>query len=456
MHRFIRVCRFVLYLAVVLWTAAQSVLGLSQLLGISSSNNPLYAITGSFNNPGPYGGFVAIGIAVVTAWLVKRHPIKWKDYSLIEKLITGLSLITLVLGILVLPSTFSRAAWLALAVSMIVLSANEFNALEFLGQRRSLLVFMIIIVVALSVGAFLLKPGSALGRLHIWRIECLSIAEKPLCGHGAGSALVSYGETQAEFFKKKERNELTIGLAGCPEYAFNEYLKVGVEYGVPVMLGFIAVVFFSIRSLLRRRSPFGYGLIVLSVFAFFPYPFSLWQFRAIGLILIATAVPGYGRWRYLNLLTMCVAITASIVIMVTKPKPKESIPRQLFAKGYVLHQEGKYEESNSILKEGADLSSDPMFHNIIGKNLEAMGDYESAESEYLHAHYMVPCRLYPLILLMEMKVRRGNTAEAINYGNMAISLPVNKKNPNMMELHDRARICVDSLRLNSTLNHLLP
>ena len=163
-----------------------------------------------------------------------------------------MSLITLVLGTLVLPSTFSRAAWLALAVSMIVLSANEFNALEFLGQRRSLLVFMIIIVVALSVGAFLLKPGSALGRLHIWRIECLSIAEKPLCGHGAGSALVSYGETQAEFFKKKERNELTIGLAGCPEYAFNEYLKVGVEYGVPVMLGFIAVVYLSIRSLLRR------------------------------------------------------------------------------------------------------------------------------------------------------------------------------------------------------------
>ena len=95
------------FLVIIIWTSGQAVIGIMQLSGIFSPSSPLFALTGGFDNPGPYGGFVAIGIAVAAAWLVKRRSMKWNDYSLIEKLITGLSLITLVLGILVLPSTFS-------------------------------------------------------------------------------------------------------------------------------------------------------------------------------------------------------------------------------------------------------------------------------------------------------------------------------------------------------------
>ena len=44
-----------------------------------------------------------------------------------------------------------------------------------------------------------------------------------------------------------------------------------------------------------------------------------------------------------------------------------------------------------------------MFYNILGKNFEALGDYEQAERNYIHSHNRVPSRLYPYILLMEMK-----------------------------------------------------
>lgn len=441
----------VCYSTILIWTGIQSIIGLMQLLGFCSSNNLHFAITGSFNNPGPYGGFVAIGIAVASAGIVTKYSTNWSEHSIFGKTIAVFSLLMILLGILVLPSTISRAAWLALAVSLFVLLVKEFNLLEYFGKHRVLTHLSIIIILSCSVGAFILKPESALGRLHIWRIECLSIAEEPITGHGYGSALGSYGATQAEFFKSKERCNLTIRLAGCPEYAFNEYLKVGVEYGIPVMIAFIVVVYLSIRSLLRKRSPLGYGLIVFAVFAFFSYPLSLWEFQAIGLILIASAVPITGRFKYVGALALCAALTASVMLIMNKPKPNENKYRQKYALGYALHQEGQYVESNRLLKEGAAISSDPMFYNIIGKNLEAMGDYDSSEKAFLHSHYMVPSRLYPLVLLMEMNARQGKTAQAIKYADMAISLPVNKNNPNMSELHNRALSFADSLKSSSLM-----
>ena len=443
------------FLAILTWTAVQSVMGLIQLLGICPSNNPMYTVTGSFNNPGPYGGFIAIGMAASMAWLVLIHPIKWKDYSIIDKTITVLSLMVLFIGILVLPSTFSRAAWLAFAISIFVLLMKESSVLHYLKRHRLLAFLSVLIILLVASGVFLLKPMSALGRLHIWRIESLSIMEKPFTGHGSGSILVSYSDTQAKFFQTKERSNLTVQVAGCPEYAFNEYLKIGVEYGIPAMAVFIVLVVLSVISLIRNKSPLGYGLIVLAVFALFSYPLSIWQFKAIGLLLLATVVPDSGKLHYLNILTLCATVTSSVLLIMNKPKPKENEFRHKYVVGYALHQEGKYGESNRLLKEGAAISSDPMFHIIIGKNLEAMGDVEGAGREYLHAHYMVPCRLYPLVLLMEMEVRLGNHAQAIEYADMAIGLHVNKKNPNMVELHNRALVCADSLKSPVIINDLL-
>ena len=113
--------------------------------------------------------------------------------------------------------------------------------------------------------------------------------------------------------------------------------------------------------------------------------------------------------------------------------------------GYALHKCKRYEESNKILKEGAKISSDPMFYNIIGKNLEAMGLYEEAEQAYLHAHYMVPQRLYPLTLLMHMHIRLGNNNEALRYGRIILDKPVNERHRTMLRLQSDTSHYVDSL-----------
>jgi hypothetical protein len=42
------------------WGVKEAVLGLLQVYGYEASNHSLYALTGSFYNPGPYSGFLAM------------------------------------------------------------------------------------------------------------------------------------------------------------------------------------------------------------------------------------------------------------------------------------------------------------------------------------------------------------------------------------------------------------
>ena len=126
--------------------------------------------------------------------------------------------------------------------------------------------------------------------------------------------------------------------------------------------------------------------------------------------------------------------------------------RYLYDYGYSLYKCDRFEESLEILKQGAKLSSDPMFYNIIGRNYEALGKFADAENAYLHAHYMVPQRLYPLVRIMRMYIRGGNNDQALKYAQEIIEMPINENHKLMQDLRNEAHYCLDSLRLIYTEN----
>ena len=78
-------------------------------------------------------------------------------------------------------------------------------------------------------------------------------------------------------------------VAGAPEYAFNDFLEVGVEQGLVGLLLFSLIIIVSICKLLRGKNEIGYGLLALSVCAMFSYPFSLLPFRVLGCLFVARA-----------------------------------------------------------------------------------------------------------------------------------------------------------------------
>lgn len=409
----------------------ESSLGLLQVLDLQASGHPDFAMTGSFANPGPYGGLLAILLAILGVYIFQnRKAQKWYDKALLI-----LSTTSFVLCIIVFPASMSRAAWLAFGVAALVFGFKELSLADWIRSHKMIAVITSVIVAITMTGVFFLKKDSAIGRLHIWHMELRAIAEAPLSGHGKGTVLGVYGDTQAEYFAEKERPKIITKVAGCPEYAFNEYFKIGVEHGIPAVLGVIAVLNLVIVLLLKYRSPFAYGLIAFSVFAFFSYPLEAIPIKS-------EAEKKWESIRYLASMELYADAVEELAPLYDDLKDNY---RYIYDYGYALHKCNRYQESNEILKEGAKISSDPMFYNIMGRNLEAMGLYEEAEKAFIHAHHMVPQRLYPLTLLMRMHIRLGNNNEALRYGKIILDKPVNERHRTMLRLQTDARHCVDSL-----------
>lgn len=490
--------------AVCVWGIAEAGYGLMQVLGWRSSRHALFALTGHFQNPGPFGGFIACVIAVAGAW-VMGSPVKpgmTKERMGTKKMTTIVSVFAwaaLGMGLLVLPASMSRAGWLGLAVALGVEwmrspirsgMTKEGSGMpqpsRHAGQRSGIWwVAGVALCLALLVGAFLLKPDSALGRLHVWRMECRAIAERPWTGAGPGMGPWAYGDAQEAFFREhlETASAATIRVAGCPDYAYNEYLKIGVEYGILVMVLFVLLVVSSIVVLHKAGSPLAAGLTAWAVFAFASYPLAVPQLRILGvvfiisgvisgllmipnkviavvlaaLVLVATGWMGFASpmvgishfarvaARSRRMTETGQRMTENGWRMMRKGDREREEARAVYAEGYALHLAGRYEESTRLLEKGARMSCDPMFEIIMGKNAEALGDCEKAAALYGKAHYMVPSRLYPLVRLMRLQIRQGQDAKALETARQIVAMPVNGRNAGMVRLHEETQKTLDSL-----------
>ena len=479
---------YVVVVGLCLWGILEDGYGLMQVLGWRSSRHALYVLTGHFQNPGPFGGFVACVMAVAGAW-VMRFPVKpgmteerpgmteaGRWMARIEVGIRVLAWVALGMGLIVLPASMSRAGWLALVVALGVEALRQPYVRSWLHQHRWAVPASCLAASALLAGAFFLKPDSALGRLHIWRMELRAIAERPWRGAGSGMGPWAYGETQEAFFREhlETVSPATIRVAGCPEYAFNEYLGVGVEHGLPAMVLFVLLIVSSIVVLHKVGSPLAAGLTAWAVFAFSSYPLAVPQLRILGAVFVISAiVSGLLMIPRKNVsISLAVLACVSVGLLLfdgrrspVKPGMRGETPgmtggiqgiikgkvgmkeefRMVYMEGYSLHQLGRYEESTEVLARGAMLSCDPLFEIIMGKNAEALGDYERAAKLYRKAHYMVPSRLYPLVRLMRLQVRQGRDGEALETAREIVAMPVNERNAGMVRLHGDAEKALDSL-----------
>ena len=430
MRRIASATMMILTNVVALW---QSALGLLQVFGFRYSGHARFVLTGSFDNPGPYGGLLAVLCAVLGAYVL--HNIK--SDALEKRILSAFSGLSCILCLILLPASMSRAAWLSLAVAAFVFGVYEMNLLEWMKSHRQKTVALVAVAAILLMGIFYMKRDSAIGRLHIWHMELRAIAQEPWNGHGRGSILGVYGETQAEYFALKQRPAVIVKVAGCPEYAFNEYLKIGVEYGIPAMLGVIAILTGVIVLLLRHGSPSAYGLIAFCVFAFFSYPLSAVRIK----------MDAEKEWESLRYLVTMELYEDAVEQLLPLRKDLQGNFRYLYDLGYSLHKLGKYDQSNEVLFQGSRISSDPLFHVMIAKNHQAKGCCSDAEDELLRAHHMVPGRIYPLSLLMDLKIRMGDVRGAVEIGERIKGMPVNEKVPAMQRMKNECIARLDSLKL---------
>lgn len=135
----------------------------------------------------------------------------------------------------------------------------------------------IIAPLTLMLGVFLatiVKQPSSLGRSFILRNTLELIKEAPLLGHGMNGFEREYMAKQAEYFQNHLDKDYAM-LADDISHPLNEFLMVGVNYG---MLGMIILLFVVTFPLFKKKSLFFHfntlwiSLLFLLVFCFFSYP----------------------------------------------------------------------------------------------------------------------------------------------------------------------------------------
>ena len=419
----------------ILFGVIEAVWGLCQLYGHLASHHSLYAMTGSFFNPGPYSGYLATVLPICFhQWLIGN---KWQQMFL-----GGAVLFILC----VLPAGMSRSAWLAAGVSCLCVYAWHMDwadKFRLLWQQQRLRVVMAVIgglCVLLLAGylLFVLKPDSARGRLFMWKITCRAIAEKPLTGYGAHNFAAAYGDAQEAYFAAGDYEPWEERVAGSPEYAFNEYLQAAVEHGIPLTACLLVAVVLCLHMGIRKER---YGIcgaiLSLMIFSFSSYPLQLPTFIVTFVGLVLACIFDGNRWQWLGLAVLVGVMGGSRLKndlrteqvcrewmnarVLYNAGAYQSVEKEyerlypllrnraafLFEYGHGLHKLQKFGRSNRILEEALWCSCDPMILNVIGKNYQQMGDCSSAENSFVRSTYRLPGRIYPYYLLAKLYAEPG-------------------------------------------------
>lgn len=438
--------KHIVLIALAIGGGYEAVLGLMQLLGWEYSRHSLFDVTGTFFNPGPYSGYIVVILSIVTAYFYKRRGLYIFPYfkkgmqlrRIYPTCIFILSSVVLYLSVIILPATWSRAAFVAYVAVLLAL---------FYKRHKKWVVSLFCLAAIAGVFLYWVKADSANGRVLMNTISVRNMTEKPICGHGIGGFVQTFANGQAEYFKENPDSPF-VEVAGSPEYAFNEWMAVGVEQGCIGILFFTVIAVGTCIILLRKRNEMAYGWIALLVFALFSYPFSLQPFRILAILFTAYAANSISKKEVKNkirnkiphllLIAFALIVTYNIIPRVNhKVKTNQEWnmvsgyqhaafaddyagwyntladnPKFLFAYGKMLHEMKRYNDSNAALRDGLMVSSDPMFHVVMGNNYRALRAYKEAEESYKTAFDMGPNKMYPLYQLLQLYIELKNERDA--------------------------------------------
>lgn len=442
----------------IIFSAVEAAMGYSQLIS-GVSRHHLYPVTGSFLNPGPYSAYLCLGM--VSVFGIK----KLNDLHMLVVTFIAVPLLL----------TMSRVAFLALFICVLIVYRDKIR-----NWRQW--VILIAITVICCIGLYLLKSRSADGRGIINYIGIQCLIDKPFWGNGIGSFFHSFACKTAEISMQNPDADLT--KVDVIEYAFNDLLLVGVEQGLVGLsfaFGLIAMVMYRLWKECKSLFLSALSLLIISLFS---YPFELLPYQMIGVIIAAYSAnicKAQSDIRFSNIKTIIQAIAVLLPMcwishichmeikerldaengyrMMARLKdpaftkdffdllPMMQENRQyLFDFAMLLSRQGRYNDSNEMLRRGALISNDPMFLVLQGNNYRDLGAYDLANQTYLKAWHTIPNRLYPIYQLMKLNEQSDNMKQAVSYAQEVINFKEKIKSPAVNEMKKEAKELIEHER----------
>ncbi|HZH69636.1 MAG TPA: O-antigen ligase family protein, partial [Flavobacteriaceae bacterium] len=352
--------------------------------------------------------------------------------------------------------------------------------------RILLLTVILLSITTAGFGLYIMKKGSADGRMLIWQVTGQLIKQSPVTGHGTGAFNALYMNEQANWFESGTATEAQAMVAGSPEAPFNEPLKLWLEKGFIGILLAVGILYFLFVTNNKTLNPkpktinpnpswrdfatlqlltsFKGALISLLVFGLFSYPFDISSFVLQSIILVAILAGTSHQiiniaGRKALLLTFPVAFTIILGSVYYSPLRQrhfkamriwqeanqrysyrayqssvvayEEVFPELQSNGLFLQMYGKalnmdeeFQKSNDILALAQKQYSSYVIENTIGDNHKVLGNYDEAEVAYKKSIYMVPSLMLPKYLLAKFYNESGQHQKAKQTAEEILNTPV--------------------------------
>ena len=496
----------------------ESIDGIIQMIN-GTSRHHLYMLTGNFQNPGPFSAYLMLGSVVGVCAVrerinldflptIKRHiklifgkvrmhigqkyqskydKVLDKSISFIDVMyIRHFIVISTALMLVVLPSTWSRAAFVGLVFCTLFIYRGKYKKYKYA-------VWGLLCIAAISL--YFIKQGSADGRTMIWMSSLSSWMHEPWIGVGIGGFRHACAEGIAELWNSTP-NLRVFQSAGVTDYAYNALLKVLVEQGLIGTVLCILSVLFAMMRLYIQSKPLFMGILSLLIFSMFSYPFELLPYCIIAVVIIAWSescsrkrLDNEDNTQYSHIRKSITRITTKDIVICQKKAfvaisilvtavmsfclakeirqhidtdkdcnlftgmhnaafindyyellPYElDNPQFLFDFAKTLRENKRYRDSNAILGLGIQVSADPMFYVIMGNNYRDEKFYDYAAKAYKKAFSIMPNRLYPLYQLMLMYRDNKEMYKAKTVAKQIIELKPKIQSPATDEMKQNAK-----------------
>ncbi len=409
----------------------------------------------------PNSSIAGIYLAVVFIILLSLLVFRQKKQTLLVKILS--------VGFAVLLFySKSRAGWVACSTSVLYLSLQQRTG----NQLKNIIVaFLLLILFIFSVSVFY-KPGSSIGRLHVYSVSANILKSNWVNGVGVGKFKAVFNEHQANYFSTGNIDGGRALLADNTFYAFNEYLQWIIETGVTGFLILtIAIGFLWRRSILLQREKGNMPLLMaakssficIMVASLFSYPLHTIPFQFVTLgcvgVLLFYPLEKHDQSSFFNLLTgtirtlfllLCIYFFVNTYFHI-KGKIAEKEAFELQKIGYKTEALEKYKQlTQSFHRHGynyysyaerlyfanrleeAELAIEKCQRHYVDNNVyklkaqieTELGKYMDAEQSYLRAVYMVPNRMGSRYDLMNFYISRGDTNNAKHWANSVLHMPV--------------------------------
>ena len=457
-------------IAVLILTAGiEAWIGLGQLFGWKNSNHSIFQLTGSFFNPGPYSGYLAILLPLCfNCMLCFRNAKRWSR----KNILCILCGIVCLLILFILPAGMSRTAWISAFVGCAYVSWMHCSKLRELHynfrknhRRLSTVIYTALVFLSLFAYSFVhnMKKDSADGRFLIWSTTSQAILEPPAYGLGQGLGGFPAAYANAQSISSISFDDQDNKVAGCPEYAFNEYLELIVETGIIGASIFVTWLMICIgHSINHKRIGLTGSILAFSIFCMASYPLHLPGLGMLLIVLCSLACTprtrqdrevilksisfnkdirletikeyklsnlsylfffcalltsiisvtifleqkgyykAYKKWNQVKMLYNAHAYEKAVEEYTTIYPLLNHRPEFLFELAQSLNKTGQYSQAKEELERATKLSSDPMIWYMLAKNEQALGKYEQAENHLLHGIKILPNRIYPWYMLTKL------------------------------------------------------